>query len=170
MNLSLPILALLAYGAAEAASYVAPPLVFPMLTNPSAVPFIVNGGGTAPGPSTNLVGLAVVKAFLIGSRGYGMSINCAGSNAATTTNLTITIEYSADGIDWATNNFTTWIVQPPGTNYFPCATNNPQTDVTSFMGNYAMGRVKSFHHTNTGSIFITNLNVTTRLDAKSKRR
>lgn len=142
--------------------YVQGPSVFDMLTNPAAIPFIAVGGGTAPGPSTNLVGLAVVKPFPIGARGYGMTINCAGTNATTTTNLTVTIEYSLNGADWATNLQTTWVVTPLGVQYAPVATNNPQTDVTGVMGNYMLGRIRSIHHTNTGSIFITNLQVTAR--------
>lgn len=146
------------------AQFVTGPVVQRLITNANTGTniFCAVGGGTAPGPSTNLVGLAVTLPFAIGGRGYAMSINCSGTNATTTTNLTITIEYSADGIDWATNLYTTWVVGVPGTNYYPCATNNPQTDVTSVMGNFALGRVRSIHHTNTGSVFITNLNVTTR--------
>jgi hypothetical protein len=142
--------------------YIQGPNIYPMLTNTTDIPFIAVGGGTSPGPSTNLVGLGVVRPFQIGGRGYAMQINCSGTNQTTTTNLTITIEYSINGTDYATNLFTTWIVQPPGTNFMPCATNNPQTDVTGVMGNYAMGRIRSIHHTNTGSIFITNLQVSTR--------
>lgn len=138
------------------------PSIFGMLTNPPEIPFVAVGGTAAPGPSTNLVGLAVVKPFPIGGRGYGMTINCAGTNATTTTNLTITIEYSLDGVNWATNLQTTWVVTPLGVQYAPVATNNPQTDVTGVMGNYALGRIRSIHHTNTGSIFITNLSVATR--------
>lgn len=163
-------IALLAYCVAEAAQYVTPPLVFSLLDGLPSTPFICNGGGTAPGPSTNLVGLAVVKPFPIGSGGYGMSINCSGTNATTTTNLTITIEYSGDGINWATNNRMTWIVTPLGVQCAPFFTNNPQTHASGVMGNCALGRILWLHHTNTGSIFITNLNVSTRLDAKSKRR
>lgn len=145
------------------AQFVAGPVVQHLLTNSSVgIPFCAVGGGSAPGPSTNLVGLAVVQPFVIGSRGYAIGINCSGTNATTTTNMTIVIEYSLNGIDYATNLQTTLVFGPLGATYAPIATNNPQTDVTSVMGNYAVGRIRSIHHTNTGSIFITNLIVTTR--------
>jgi hypothetical protein len=138
------------------------PVVYSMLTNPAATPFIVVGGGTAPGPSTNLAGLDVRSAVPMGRGGYALLINCAGTNATTTTNLTITIEYSPNGTDWMTNDATAFITTPLGTQYAPFGTNNFQTDVSGVMGNFAAARVRSMHHTNTGSIFITNLHWMTR--------
>lgn len=163
--LALDILPIPAQQAAGGLGFVtiAPPGVQHLLTNSAAgIPFVAVGGGTAPGPSTNLANLACVVPFLIGARGYAIQINCAGTNATTTTNVTFFIEYSLNGIDYATNNTTQWVVGPLGTQYAPVSTNNPQTDVTGIMGNYAYGRLRNIHHTNTGSIFITNLFVTTR--------
>jgi len=138
------------------------PVVYSMLTNPATIPFIAVGGGTAPGPSTNLADLAVRNAVPIGRGGYALLINCAGTNATTTTNLSITIEYSPNGTDWMTNDATVFITTPLGVQYAPYGTNNFATDVTGVMGNFGLARVRSIHHTNTGSIFITNLHFMTR--------
>lgn len=144
------------------AQFVAGPIIKSFVTNDSTVPFIAVGGGTAPGPSTNLSGLGVQNIIPVGRNGWSLGVLMAGTNATTTTNVTFTFEYSYNGTDFATNNFTTVIWTPLGVNYAPVFTNNPATDAAGVMGNVAAVRLRSIHHTNTGSIFITNIVAATR--------
>lgn len=133
--------------------------VYSMLTNSASVPFMASGGGTAPGPSTN-VPTANAKAVPVGVNGFGLGCVMAGTNNTTTTNVTFTFQFSYDGIRWATNNELSVVLTPLGTNFAPMYTNFPNTTLN--VGNISAVRLKSIHHTNTGSIFITNLVITTR--------
>ncbi len=117
------------------------------------------GGTAAPGPSTNIP-VAHARSVPLGSQGFGITVNMSGTNSVTTTNATLQFQFSGDGINWATNNLLSINLAPPGTNYFPCYTNIPNTTVA--VGNAQYLRLYSFHHTNLGSIFVTNINISTR--------
>ncbi len=117
------------------------------------------GGGTAPGPSTNIPTSDAI-AFPIGNNGFGVTFNASGTNNTTTTNYTVQFQFSGDGINWATNNLLSVTVCTTGTNYNPCFTNIANTVPNVLNCRYA--RVYSIHHTNTGSIFFTNINISTR--------
>lgn len=145
--------------------FVPGPRVAKLLTNDDSGTnvFIAVGGGTAPGPSTNLNGLAVALAVPVGVEACGLMVNCAGTNATTTTNMTITLEFSADGSNWHTNDRVSFVVTPLGVQYAPVYSNLLTASLYgSTFGNVSACRVRSIHHTNTGSIFITNLVITTR--------
>lgn len=145
--------------------FVSGPRIANLLTNETSGTniFVAVGGGTAPGPSTNLSGLAVQLAVPIGGDGCGVMVNCAGTNATTTTNMTLTFEFSIDGVNYHTNDRITMVVGPLGVGYAPVYSNMLTASLygTAF-GNLATMRLRSIHHTNTGSIFITNLAVSTR--------
>jgi len=149
-------------GTAGAQSYVTPPSVQPAL-NMTAGPFIVAGGTAAPGPATNLTGLGLAKTFVIGPLGYAAQINASGTNSATTTNMSIVFEHSFDMENWATNSTITWVIPPSGVAYGPIATNFTVTYPTGAIGNCALGRVRSLHHSNLASVYISNLVISTRL-------
>ena len=117
------------------------------------------GGGSAPGPSTNIPA-AHARSCPVGSQGFGITANMAGTNTATTTNVTFQFQMSGDGINWATNNLLSVNLTPLGTAYAPCYTNIPSTTVA--VGNAQYVRLYSASHTNLGSVFITNLTISTR--------
>lgn len=149
--------------------FVSGPKLGYLLSNETAgTVFVAVGGGTAPGPSTNLSGLGVQLSVPIGpggkrSRGCGILCNLAGTNSTTTTNVTLTFEFSADGVNWHTNDTIRMVVTPLGTGYAPVYSNAVTASMFgTSLGNVSLIRLKSVHHTNTGSIFITNLVITTR--------
>ena len=141
----------------------APTVTAALVTNSLALSggsvYTMVGGGTAPGPSTNIVA-AHAASVPIGREGFGITCNMSGTNATTTTNATLTFEFSGDGINWATNNNLSVVLTPLGATYGPCYTNIAATVLN--VGNAQYIRLKSFHHTNTGSIFVTNLSISTR--------
>ena len=146
-----------------AAGGLVPTVTAALVTNSVALAggsvYTLVGGGTAPGPSTNIVA-AHAASVPIGREGFGITCNFSGTNATTTTNATFVFQFSGDGINWATNNTLSVVLTPLGATYAPCYTNIANTVLN--VGNAQYIRLQSVHHTNTGSIFITNLNISTR--------
>ena len=166
MKIILPIAAALTIVSSAFAQFapgLSPSVYAALLTNSTALTggsvYCMVGGGTAPGPSTNIP-TAHAVAVPIGSQGFGVTVNGSGTNATTTTNYTVQFQFSGDGINWATNNLLSWNACVLGTSYAPCYTNIANT--VANVGNAKYVRLYSFHHTNTGSIFITNINISTR--------
>lgn len=115
---------------------------------------IIQGNTTSNFPTTLLL------AYSLGANGLGFGASVAGTNAATTTNATFTIEVSGNGTDYALNNRLTASVAQLGTGYSPFFTNIVPT--TANIGNAVSVRLRSCQNTNIDSIFITNAYFNTR--------
>lgn len=138
---------------------VAPALVTNSVALTGGAVYTLVGGGTSPGPSTNIPS-AHAASVAIGAQGFGITCNMSGTNAASNTNVTFQLQFSGDGINWATNNLLSVVLTPLGTSYAPSYTNIANTVVN--VGNARYVRLYTAHHTNTGSIFITNFSISTR--------
>lgn len=131
------------------------PVTTSLMTNSVTVPFLAAGSGFTNLPSTQQVPL------VIGATGFGVTVNAAGTNSASTTNMLVTLEVCGDSIgNWAANNLLTISVPLGGTGFAPFYTNFVST--TPNVGNATFVRVKSIQNTNLASVFITNLNATMR--------
>ena len=115
---------------------------------------------TIVGSSTsNLVTASVSSPFTIGALGFGVTVNIAGTNAATTTNSLIRFDVSGDGVNWIANAVTVNYT-PSATAWTPTYTNVLATGAN--LGNLSLARIASIQNTNLASIFVTNITITTR--------
>lgn len=130
------------------AQFVMPPAWGSLFTNAATVPPCIIGSTTSNLPTT------MVRTFTAGAAGVGIFVRIAGTNAATTTNATMTLEMSIDGTSWI--DTTTPVVSIPqnGTAGYDTFTNIVSTSANT--GNTVLWRAKSIQNTNLASIFITN--------------
>lgn len=111
-----------------------------------------------PGSGFTNIPTSLAPVFLSGRDGLGISVYVAGTNAASTTNMTITLEpiiYNGSGISAAANQ--TWVISVPqtGTTAYPYFTNLANT--TANLSDVAGVRIKSIQNTNLASLFISNV-------------
>lgn len=152
---SLIALAVLTFSAS--AQFVQGPAKFTAFTNPTSgsLVFKLNGG-----PGLTNVATGCAKIIPVGSSGFGVFLNQASTNTLATTNGTvIQFEVSADGTTFATNLVSVGFV-PLGSAYAPVYTNFPST--VGNVGNISAIRVKNIVNTNSETLWITNLLITTR--------
>lgn len=115
---------------------------------------------TIVGSSTsNIYSASLSAPFAVGPLGFGVTANIAGTNSATTTNSLIRFDVSGDGVNWIANAITVNYT-PSATAWTPIFTNILATGAN--LGNIALARIASIQNTNLGSIFVTNINISTR--------
>ena len=115
---------------------------------------------TIAGSSTsNIYSASLSAPFAVGPLGFGVTANIAGTNAATTTNSLLRFDISGDGVNWIANAVTVNYT-PSGTGWTPTFTNILATGAN--LGNIALARLASIQNTNLASIFVTNINISTR--------
>ena len=149
------LLGLLLTIAAASAQYVSPPAKGPCIATSTA--FMIPGITTTNLPST------LQAAILPGALGVGFTLEMGATNAASTTNATITLEGSQDGVYWIdtpTSALPLLSVPQNGTSPQTFFTNILATGVN--LGNVVTYRVKSIQNTNLASIWITNFTWTAR--------
>lgn len=156
MKTILSALALLASALLASAQYTTPPIVKSGIVTNTV--YILAGGGSAPGPTTNIPAAHAV-AVAVGTKGVGITLNIAGTNSVTTTNVTFVFQTSGDGVNWATNNDLTVNVTPTA-GWTPVVTNILESAPN--IGNLFFIRWKSASHTNLANVFVTNINYSTR--------
>jgi len=121
------------------------------------------GGGV----STN-VPTGQARWVTVGKDGFGVAIKSYATNAALTTNVWFTLEFSADGVNAITNNNITVVQLPRGT-----ATNvyftNFVLSTSATIGNVMAVRIKDVMQTNgligsalAGTLFVEKFQITTR--------
>lgn len=145
------ILAVAAMTLSASAQFVAPPVVKSAITN---ITIAIAGITTS-----NLVTAGQSFSIGVGADGFGVAFNMAGTNATTTTNCTFRFDVSGDGVNWVTDAISV-TAAPNGTGYTPTYTNVLNTAAN--VGNLALVRLRSIQNTNTGTLFITNLTISTR--------
>jgi|GEM_PF-5232948 len=150
MKTILSLIAILAIAGSATAQQVGGPLRQNALTVSTA--FLVPGSSTTNIPST------LAPVFLSGRDGLGFSVYVAGTNAASTTNMTILLEpliYNGSGVSAAGNQ--TWTISVPqtGTTAYPYWTNLANT--TANLSDVVGVRIKSIQNTNLASLFISNV-------------
>ena len=151
MKKFLTLLALAAMTLSASAQFIAPPVVKSAITN---ITIAINGITTS-----NLVTAGQTFPINVGADGFGVAFNMAGAAAATTTNCTFRFDVSGDGVNWATDAVTI-TAAPAGTGYTPTYTNVLSTAAN--IGNLVQVRLRSIQNTNTGTLYITNLTISTR--------
>ena len=151
MKKILSLLALAAMTLSASAQFVAPPVVKSAITN---ITIAVNGITTS-----NIVTAGQTFPIIVGAGGFGVGFNMAGSAAATTTNCTFRFDVSGDGVNWVTDAVTI-TAAPAGTGYTPTYTNVLSSAAN--IGNLVHVRLRSIQNTNTGTLYITNLTISTR--------
>lgn len=155
-KLLLSTVAILAAALCAQAQYTTPPVIKPaFVTN---TPYVLAGGGAAGAPTTNIP-TAHAQQVVVGASGLGITFNIAGTNSVTTTNVTFVFQFSGDGVNYSTNNDLTINVTPLSV-WAPLYTNIQPTSPN--IGNQTFVRWKSASHTNLASVFVTNINYSTR--------
>lgn len=146
-------------------------LVFSALTASAATGGFVNGPNvkdflnvssvyTVIGASTtNTVTSSTANVLTVGASGLGIGWNAAGTNAATTNAITFRFDTSGDGINWNLAALTA--ITPVSAAAYTIQYTNIQPTIAN-VGNLALIRLASIQNTNTASIFITNLTLSTR--------
>lgn len=119
-----------------------------------------------PGITTTNVASAYQLDIPVGALGVGFQLEMGATNAASTTNATITLEATVDGTYWIdspVSAFPVLSIPQNGTSPYTVYTNLTCTAVgTQNLGNIRKLRVKSIQNTNTLGIFITNFTWTIR--------
>jgi len=121
------------------------------------------GGGAATNVPTTQA-----RWIPVGPQGFGVAIKSFATNAALTTNVWFTLEFSADGVNAITNNNVTVVQLPRGV-----ATNvyytNFVTPTSATIGNVGAVRIKDVMQTNgligsslAGTLFVEQFYITTR--------
>lgn len=151
MKKILSIIAVAAMAIGAQAQFVAPPVVKSAITN---ITIAISGITTS-----NLVTAGQTYPIGVGADGFGVSFNMAGAAATTTTNCTFRFDVSGDGVNWVTDAISI-TAAPAGTGYTPTYTNVLSTAAN--IGNLALVRLRSIQNTNTGTLYITNLTISTR--------
>jgi len=151
MKKFLTLLAVAAMTLSASAQFIAPPTVKSAITN---ITIAINGITTS-----NLVTAGQTFPIGVGPDGFGVAFNMAGAVAGTTTNCTFRFDVSGDGVNWVTDAITV-TAAPAGTGYTPTYTNILSTAAN--VGNLALVRLRSIQNTNTGTLYITNLTISTR--------
>ncbi len=149
------ILAILALAFATftaSAQFASPPVVKNFL-NTTGV-YTVIGAST-----TNTVTSSTANSLIVGRDGLGIGWNAAGTNAATTNAITFRFDTSGDGINWNLAALTA--ITPVSAAAYTIQYTNIQPTIAN-VGNLVLVRLASIQNTNTASIFITNLTLSTR--------
>ena len=113
-----------------------------------------------PGVTTTNVAAAYQSLIPVGQLGVGFALEMGATNAASTTNATITLEGTVDGtywIDYPTAALPVLSIPQNGTSPYTCYTNINAAAASVHIGNMRYLRVKSIQNTNVLGIFITNL-------------
>jgi len=119
----------------------------------TTTPFLANGSGF-----TN-VATAFQQNIPVGPLGVGFALTVGGTNASTTTNMTITLEGTVDGTDWIdypTAALPVLIIPQNGTSPYTAYTNITAASANVHIGNMRYLRVKSIQNTNVQTVWITN--------------
>lgn len=125
------------------AQFVQGPSRFNMLTNTGTWMNVSSNGGTV---AANFP-LTQAPWIPVGGNGFGIALKGFATNAALTTNIFFTIEFSADGVNAITNTTATVVFLPTGVATNTYYTNFPiATSVT--LGNIAAARLKNIMSTN----------------------
>ncbi len=152
MKTLLKIAAVLALAVAQLqAQFVAPPTFQTPITISSN--FFIAGVFTTNLPTTQ------ANLISIGKNGVGFALKVAGTNAASTTNMVITLEQLANGTDVVDSHTFTLSVPQNGTTGYDYYTNMLPTTANLANGTYL--RVKSIQNTNLLGVFITNFTALT---------
>jgi hypothetical protein len=113
----------------------------------NAAVFQVNGGST-----TNLT--AGQKRYIrLNGDGFALSVNCGSTNASTTTNVIVRIEFSVDGTNATTQFYPTFTFAPNGVGGTVASTNFSR----DLCAGYDWARVYSIQNTNAVTGTATNL-------------
>lgn len=107
-----------------------------------------------PGITTTNIPAALALPCPIGRNGIGFGLRVGATNAASTTNMTIVLEQTYNGTDYADDHTFTLSIPFNGTTGHDVYTNLLPTTVN--LGNAASLRVKSIQNTNVLGCFITN--------------
>ena len=145
-------LAVLTLATALQAQFITGPATGSAWTNLVAV--AVAGSSTTNWPT------AAANNIPVGYLGTGFWIRVAGTNAATTTNATITLEMTVDGSNWIDTTLPSISAAQNGTSGYDVYTNILATSAN--VGNTRYMRIKSIQNTNLATIFITNFVWSTR--------
>lgn len=140
------------------------PSQFQAITNSGNWLITPAAGGS---PATN-VALAQAPWVPVGGVGFGVAIKSFATNAALTTNVWFTLEFSADGVNAITNNNVTVVLLPRGV-----ATNTYYTNfvlnTSATIGQVASVRIKDVMQTNgligsslAGNLFVEKFLINTR--------
>ena len=109
--------------------------------------------------TTNLTLAAKNQVITVGPNGFGVSVNSAGTNSATTTNAVLRFDVSGDAVNWVPNAVSV-STAPAGTGYTPTFTNILASAPN--IGNLIFVRLASIQNTNLASTWYTNISITTR--------
>jgi hypothetical protein len=116
-----------------------------------------------PGSTTTNVAAAYQFNVPVGPLGVGFFLEMGATNAASTTNCTITLEATVDGTYWIdspTTALPVLSIPQNGTSPYTVYTNLQATAAN--LGNLRHLRVKSIQNTNVFGIFITNFTASVR--------
>lgn len=118
-----------------------------------------NGSFTSPilipGSFTTNIPTSLSRSFRAGPNGIGFFFRSAGTNAATTTNSTVTFEISDDNVNWIDNVNPVVSAPQNGTSGYDYHT-NIITGTSANLGNAVFWRIKTIQNTNLASIWISN--------------
>lgn len=112
-----------------------------------------------PGLTTTSVVSTAQFNIPVGQAGVGFQLEMGATNAASTTNCTITLEGTVDGtywIDYPTAALPVLSIPQNGTSPYTCYTNINAAAASVHIGNMRYLRVKTIQNTNVLGIFITN--------------
>lgn len=107
-----------------------------------------------PGSTTTNIPTTLANIVPVGKLGTGFFIRIGATNAASTTNATLTLEGSVDESNWFDNQTYTLSVPQNGTTGYDWYTNIQST--TANFGNVRSVRIKSIQNTNLASLWISN--------------